>query len=41
MKLVTNIAVILILLAATWVVYGGIDYASGSKVIVARTEITH
>jgi len=40
MKWITNIAAILILLAATWVAYGGIEYASARKVIAANTAIT-
>ena len=40
MKLMTHIAVILILLAATWVAYGGIHFASGREVIAAHTAIS-
>jgi hypothetical protein len=40
MKVIKHIAVVLILLAATWVVYGGIEYASARKAIVANTAIT-
>lgn len=40
MKWMTNIAVALILLAATWVVHGGIKHPSARKGIVAHTAIT-